>query len=84
MATEYVKSNEGWFSVWPITYLLLFVFHNFFESHLLETRSLEFLLFVAITTSMGVEHYCPQPRTRPSHPYALVEHKHPSYSGMVP
>jgi O-antigen ligase len=84
MATEYVKSNEGWFSVWPITYLLLFVFHNFFESHLLETRSLEFLLFVAITTSMGVEHYCTQPRTRPSHPYALVEHKHPSYSGMVP
>jgi exopolysaccharide production protein ExoQ len=84
MATDYVKSNEGWFSVWPMTYLLLFVFHNCFESHLLMTRSLEFLLFVAITTSMSVEHYCTQPRTRPSHPYALVDHKHPSYSGMAP
>lgn len=84
MATDYMKSNERWFSIWPMTYLLLFWFHNLFESHLLETRSLEFLLFVAITTSMSVEHYCTQPRTRPSHPYALVDHQQPSYSGTVP
>jgi len=84
MASDYMKTNDQYFSVWQITYLLLFLFHNLFESHLLETRSLEFLLFVAITTSMGVEHYCTQPRTRPSHSYALADHEHPSYSGMVP
>jgi exopolysaccharide production protein ExoQ len=82
MATDYMKSNDGWFSIWPMTYLLLFTFHNLFESHLLETRSLEFLLFATITTSLAM----PRSRTelRPSHagPYPLVNRQQAVYSTM--
>jgi exopolysaccharide production protein ExoQ len=82
MATDYMKSNHGSFSIWPMTYLLLFAFHNLFESHLLETRSLEFLLFATITTSLAM----PRSRTelRPSHagPYPLVNRQQAVYSTM--
>jgi exopolysaccharide production protein ExoQ len=55
MAKDYMRANESWLSIWPITYLLMFVFHNLFESHLLETRSLEYLIFVSVTTSLALE-----------------------------
>ena len=55
MAKDYIRANESWLSIWPMTYLLMFVFHNLFESHLLETRSLEYLLFVTVTTSLALE-----------------------------
>jgi exopolysaccharide production protein ExoQ len=53
MANDYIRSNDGSLGLWPMTYLILFVFNNFFESHLLGTRSLEFVMFVAITTSLA-------------------------------
>jgi O-antigen ligase len=55
MAKDYMRANESWLSIWPMTYLLMFVFHNLFESHLLETRSLEYLIFVSVTTSLALE-----------------------------
>jgi exopolysaccharide production protein ExoQ len=55
MAASYVRTHEGLVALWPISYLTLFLIHNFFESHLLETRSLEFLIFVALTTSLSLE-----------------------------
>jgi O-antigen ligase len=55
IAKDYIRANESWLSIWPMTYLLMFVFHNLFESHLLETRSLEYLLFVTVTTSLALE-----------------------------
>ena len=81
-ATDYVKSSEGWFAVWPMTYLLLFVFHNFFESHLLETRSLEFLLFATITTSLAMARS--RTELHPAHagPYSLVPRQQPVYSRL--
>jgi exopolysaccharide production protein ExoQ len=79
MATGYIKSDESWLSIWPMTYLLLFVFHNFFESHLLETRSLEFLLFATITTSLAMARS--RTELRPVHgPYTLVNRQQPIYS----
>ena len=84
MATDYMKSSEEWFSVWPMTYLLLFAFHNFFESHLLETRSLEFLLFVAITTSLAVERRVIAAQAAPAYGRALLLHrKDQVYSPIV-
>jgi exopolysaccharide production protein ExoQ len=84
MATDYMKSSEEWFSVWPMTYLLLFVFHNFFESHLLETRSLEFLTFVAITTSLAVERRVIAAQAAPAYGRALLLHrKDQVYSPIV-
>ena len=84
MATDYMKSSEEWFSVWPMTYLLLFALHNFFESHLLETRSLEFLTFVAITTSLAVERRVIAAQAAPAYGRALLLHrKDQVYSPIV-
>lgn len=80
MAKDYVGSNEGRLSLWPISYLLLFLFHNCFESHLLETRSLEFLILTAITTSLGVRARGTQPRPAYAGAYSVVHSKQPVFS----
>jgi exopolysaccharide production protein ExoQ len=80
MATDYMKANEGWSSLWPMTYLLLFLFHNLFESHLLETRSLEFLLFATITTSLAIARSRTELRPAPAGPYAVVNRQQQVYS----
>jgi exopolysaccharide production protein ExoQ len=54
MANQYLRSDDRPIGFWPITYFTLFMVHNVCESHLLETRSLEFLLFVALTTSLAL------------------------------
>jgi exopolysaccharide production protein ExoQ len=83
LATTYLRAHKGALAFWPISYMTLLFLNNFFESRLLETRALELLVFVAITTAMGMEHCRTPLRTRPSRPYALVDHKDPSYSGMA-
>jgi len=54
MAYDFLKADTRPIGLWPITYLIFFGLHNLFESHLLTTRSLEFLLFAAITTSLAL------------------------------
>lgn len=83
MAAGYIRSNADWLSIWPMTYLLLFVFHNFFESHLLETRSLEFLMFVAITTSLAMECRDTEQRIAPANLHLFVERRRPVYSPLA-
>jgi O-antigen ligase len=78
LARNYIRSNEGRLSLWPMSYLLLFIFHNFFESHLLETRSLEFLMFAAITTSLAMECSGREPRQAPAHPPLFASRKQPA------
>lgn len=80
MARDFIRSDKSWLSIWPITYLLLFVFHNFFESHLLETRSLEYLLFAAITTSLAVKYRSTEPQRAHAGPYLMLDRKQPAYS----
>jgi O-antigen ligase len=77
LAKDYIRSNVGRLSLWPMTYLLLFVFHNFFESHLLATRSLEFLMFAAITTSLAMERSGTGLRQAPARPSLFVNRKQP-------
>jgi exopolysaccharide production protein ExoQ len=83
MAEDYIRSNEDWISIWPMTYLLLFIFHNFFESHLLETRSLEFLMFAAITTSLAIERSRIEPRPAHAAPDLFVNREQPVYSAIA-
>jgi len=83
LAITYLREHKGALAFWPISYLTLLFLDNFFESRLLETRALELLVFVAITTAMSREHCRTQLRTRPGRPYTLVDHKDPSYSGMA-
>jgi exopolysaccharide production protein ExoQ len=83
MAEDYIRSNEDWISIWPMTYLLLFIFHNFFESHLLETRSLEFLMFAAITTSLAIERGRIEPRPAHAAPDLFVNREQPVYSAIA-
>jgi exopolysaccharide production protein ExoQ len=54
MAIEYLRCESGPVALWPVTYLCFFGLHNVTESHLLTTRSLEFLMFQAITTSLAL------------------------------
>jgi O-antigen ligase len=82
-AASYMRSNEGWFAIWPMTYLLMFAFHNFFESHLLETRSFEYLLFAAITTSLGLQHRVIRARTAPAEMPSLQPYEGQVYSPFV-
>jgi exopolysaccharide production protein ExoQ len=83
MAMAYISSNQDWLSIWPMTYLLMFVFHNFFESHLLDTRSLEFLLFAAITTSLAMLGHRLEPRPAHAGAYSFVNHERPFYSPVA-
>jgi exopolysaccharide production protein ExoQ len=83
LATTYLREHKGALAFWPISYITFLFLDNFFESRLLETRALELLVFVAITTAMGMEHCRTQLRARPIRSYALVDHKDPSYSGMA-
>lgn len=57
MAYVYLKADARPIGLWPISYMIFFGLHNISESHLLTTRSLEFLLFAAITTSLAL-HRC--------------------------
>jgi hypothetical protein len=66
-----------------MTYLLMFAFHNFFESHLLETRSFEYLLFAAITTSLGFQHRVIRARTAPAEMPSLQPYEGQVYSPFV-
>jgi exopolysaccharide production protein ExoQ len=82
-AKDHIRSSESLLSLWPMSYLLLFLFHNFFESHLLETRSLEFLLFAAITTSLAMQRSGTEPRAAHARPYLFVNRKQPVYSPVA-
>ena len=73
MANRYLASNAKSLGLWPITYLTWFVFHNLFESHLLETRSLEFVIFAAITTSVTIE--CRTTKAWPGTQYLTSHHR---------
>jgi O-antigen ligase len=57
MAYDYLRRHDGLIGLWPISYLTFFALHNLTESLLLTTRSLEYLLFAAITTSMALNRY---------------------------
>lgn len=80
MAKDYIRSNESWLGIWPMTYLLMFILHNFFESHLLETRSLEYLLFTAIITSLAMQPGSEVSRVAHASPYLFVSPEQPVYS----
>jgi O-antigen ligase len=54
MAVKYIRFESQPIALWPATYLCFFLLHNVFESELLTTRSLEFLVFAAITTCLAV------------------------------
>jgi exopolysaccharide production protein ExoQ len=54
MAVGYIRSESHPIGLWPATYLCFFLLNNVFESELLTTRSLEFLVFAAITTCLAV------------------------------
>ncbi len=54
MAVEFIRSECQPIGLWPATYLSFFLLDNVFESQLLTTRSLEFLVFAAITTCLAV------------------------------
>lgn len=54
MATSYLRSEAGSIRLWPVTYLCLFALQSITESHLVSTRSIEFLMFAALTTSLAV------------------------------
>jgi O-antigen ligase len=52
-AGEHLRSNKTSMGLWPITYFMFFALHNVCESHLLTTRSLDFLIFAAVSTSLA-------------------------------
>jgi exopolysaccharide production protein ExoQ len=54
MALRYIRSDFQPIALWPVTYLCFFLLDNVFESQLLTTRSLQFLVFAAITTCLAV------------------------------
>ena len=83
MAKDYIRSNESWLGVWPMTYLLMFIFHNLFESHLLETRSLEYLLFTAIITSLAMQRSSEAARASRIAPSLFARPEQPVYSPVV-
>lgn len=83
MAKDYIRSHEGWLSIWPMTYLALFAFHNLFESHLLETRSLEFLIFAAITTSLAMACCRTKPWPAQISPHLSANRKQQVYSPVA-
>jgi exopolysaccharide production protein ExoQ len=58
MAIDYLRSESGPVRSWPITYLCFFALHNTCESSLLSTRSLGYLMFAAITTSLALNRHC--------------------------
>jgi len=60
MAVRHIRTERQAFALWPAAYFSFFLLDNIFESQLLPTRSLEFLLFAAITTSLAV-HRCSDP-----------------------
>lgn len=53
-AINYLKSEAGSLGLWPIGYLTFFLLYNNSESVLLTRRSLPFLLFATITTSLAL------------------------------
>jgi exopolysaccharide production protein ExoQ len=54
MAVRYIRSEPQRIAFWPATYFCFFLLNNIFESQLLTTRSLEYLLFAAIVTSLAI------------------------------
>jgi exopolysaccharide production protein ExoQ len=72
MAHHYLKTNSGPLGLWPLTYFTFFILHNVSESHLLETRSLEFLMFAAITTSLVLNRCQDQVRPPLRAPHVLA------------
>ena len=57
MAIAYIAAESERIALWPGMYLSFFALHNVFESHLMTTRSLEFLMFAAITTSLALQRH---------------------------
>lgn len=56
LAFQCIRAQHESIALWPAAYFCFFVLNNVFESQLLTTRSLEFLLFAAIFTSLSVHH----------------------------
>lgn len=54
MAVSYIRSERQPISLWPAAYFSFFLLDNVFETQLLTTRSLEFLLFAAVLTCLAV------------------------------
>ena len=55
-AYSYISQNGHGIGLWPITYLVYFGVHNICESHLLTTRSLDYLLLAAVTAAIASRH----------------------------
>src|SRR5262249_27358775 len=63
MAVRYIRFEPRPIAFWPATYFCFFLLNNVFESQLLTTRSLEFLLFAAIITSVAISRQSELPLT---------------------
>jgi O-antigen ligase len=66
LAVGFIRSEPRAIAFWPATYFCFFLLNNVFESQLLTTRSLEFLLFAAIITCLATRRQSKVPRTNPS------------------
>jgi O-antigen ligase len=56
IAYRYLRSEVGAIGLWPVTYLCFYALRAVSESQLFSTRSLEFLLFTATTTSVALDY----------------------------
>jgi exopolysaccharide production protein ExoQ len=56
MAFRYVRSEPSPIGLWPVSFFTFFLAQNVSQSQLLGTRSLDFLVFVAITTSLALKY----------------------------
>lgn len=54
-AIGYVRSEPGPIGLWPVTFMCFFALHSVFESTLLSTGGLSFLVFAATATSLAVD-----------------------------
>jgi O-antigen ligase len=55
-AIDYLRSEPGSISLWPITYFCMFAVYNICESTLLTTGTFPFLVFAILATSLAVNH----------------------------
>jgi exopolysaccharide production protein ExoQ len=54
LAFQFIRCERRPIAFWPVTYFCFFFLNNVFESQLLTTRSLGFLLFTAIITCLAI------------------------------
>jgi exopolysaccharide production protein ExoQ len=54
LASRFIRCEQQPIAFWPATYFCFFFLNNVFESQLLTTRSLGFLLFTAIITCLAM------------------------------